>query len=83
MMVHVATIGYAREPDFEVQAPGTPTTEETMAWAMLHRPVFHAACKEEGIDMRAAQRIVGAFQKKQGARKRRDNLEGPKREAKL
>ncbi len=76
-------IGYAREPDFEVQAPGTPTTEERMAWAMLHRPVFHAACKGEGIDMGAAQRIVDAFLKKQGARKQRDNLEGRKREAKL
>ncbi|KJA17714.1 hypothetical protein HYPSUDRAFT_90506 [Hypholoma sublateritium FD-334 SS-4] len=83
MMIRVATIGYAREPDFEVQAPNTPTTEERIAWALLHRPAFRAACQEEGIDMKVARRIVDAFQKKQGARKRKERLERPRREAKL
>lgn len=83
MMIRVATIGYAREPDFEAHAPNTPTTEERMAWALLHRHVLRAACEEEGVDMRVAQRIVDAMLKKQKARKRNERTEGSNREAKL
>ncbi|KAF8187200.1 NUDIX hydrolase domain-like protein [Pholiota molesta] len=64
ILIRVATIGYARVPDFEVQAPNTPTKEEKMAWALVHRPVFRAACEKEGVDLRAAKRIVEQVKKK-------------------
>lgn len=83
MMIRVATIGYAREPDFELHAPNVPTTEERIAWALLHRPVFQNACKEEGIDRKVPQRIIDVLLKKQKARQRKEEAEGVKREAKL
>lgn len=64
MLIRVATIGYARVPDFEVQAPNAPTREEKMAWALVHRPVFRAACEKEGVDLKVAKRIVEQVKKK-------------------
>ncbi|KAF9477836.1 hypothetical protein BDN70DRAFT_809966 [Pholiota conissans] len=64
MMIRVATIGYGREPDFEVHPPNASTTTERMAWALLNRPAFRKACEEEGVDMRTAKRVVEEFMKK-------------------
>ena len=58
MLIRVATIGYAREPDFEVHPPGTPFTRERIAWALLSRKVFRDACEKEGIDLSYAKRLV-------------------------
>lgn len=58
MLIRVATIGYAREPDFEVHPPGMPFTQERIAWALLNRKVFRDACEKEGIDLSYARRLV-------------------------
>ena len=50
MLIRTAAIGYGREPDFEVNPPNAPLTEERIAHAMLHLPVFREAFKREGID---------------------------------
>ncbi|KIM38741.1 hypothetical protein M413DRAFT_52300, partial [Hebeloma cylindrosporum] len=57
MLIRVATIGYAREPDFEVHPPNAPTTEERIAWALLNRDVFRIPCEKEGIDLTPARRL--------------------------
>ncbi|EAU82611.1 hypothetical protein CC1G_07893 [Coprinopsis cinerea okayama7 len=59
MLIRVATIGYGREPDFEVHPPGAPTMDERIAWALVHRKVFKDACEKEGIDLGLARRIAG------------------------
>ncbi|TFK33195.1 NUDIX hydrolase domain-like protein [Crucibulum laeve] len=59
ILIRVATIGYAREPDFEVNPRGTPTQEQRIAWALLSRPAFREACIMEGIDLSTARRIAG------------------------
>lgn len=33
--------------------------EQRIAWALLTRPVFQKACKEERIDVRVAREIAG------------------------
>ncbi|KAF5334412.1 hypothetical protein D9611_013561 [Ephemerocybe angulata] len=59
MLIRTATIGYGREPSFEVHAPGSPSTEERIAWALLTRKVFVDACEKEGVDLTVARRIAG------------------------
>jgi len=68
MLIRVATIGYARQPDFEVGVPGTVTTEERIAYALLNRKVFRDACVRENIDLRPAKRVVEASQRKERER---------------
>lgn len=68
MLIRTATIGYGHQPDFEVHAPGAPSTEVRIAWALLHRKVFRDACEKEGIDLRIAEKVSGVNQKKQGGR---------------
>ncbi|KAH9931777.1 NUDIX hydrolase domain-like protein [Amylocystis lapponica] len=50
MLIRVATVGYGREPDFELYAPGQPTLEQRLAHALKHHPVFRKAARREGID---------------------------------
>ncbi|KAI0355435.1 hypothetical protein OH77DRAFT_1424933 [Trametes cingulata] len=50
ILIKVATIGYGREPDFEPYAPGQPTTQQRIAHALRHDPVFREAELAEGID---------------------------------
>jgi len=84
MLIRVATVGYAREPDFEVQPPNAPTLEERIAWALLNRDTFRILCEEEGIDMKPARRILHAREKKNRERQRREKeKEKKKRESKL
>ncbi|KAF8805986.1 hypothetical protein BYT27DRAFT_7339260 [Phlegmacium glaucopus] len=64
MLIRVATIGYAREPDFEVQAPNELSIEERIAWVLLNRKVFRDACERESIDLRPAEKIVKRFEKR-------------------
>lgn len=59
MLIRVATIGYGREPDFEVHAPNAPSLEQRLAWALLTRKVFWDACEKEGVDLSPARRIAG------------------------
>ncbi|KAI0832854.1 NUDIX hydrolase domain-like protein [Trametes gibbosa] len=50
ILIKVATIGYGREPDFEPYAPGEPTTQQRIAHALRHDPVFREAERAENID---------------------------------
>ncbi|KAI0940346.1 hypothetical protein AcV5_001480 [Taiwanofungus camphoratus] len=50
ILISVATIGYEREPDFEVSALDEPSQEERLLYAVKHDPVFRDAAREEGID---------------------------------
>ncbi|OBZ70381.1 Nudix hydrolase 15, mitochondrial [Grifola frondosa] len=50
ILIRVATIGYARAPDFEVNAPGQPSQEQRIARALKHDPIFREAAALEGID---------------------------------
>ncbi|KAF9449059.1 hypothetical protein P691DRAFT_728642 [Macrolepiota fuliginosa MF-IS2] len=59
MMIRVATIGYGRQPDFEVITPGAPSLDERIAWALLSRPVFRHACEKEGVDLALPMKICG------------------------
>ncbi|KAF8804812.1 hypothetical protein BYT27DRAFT_7225169 [Phlegmacium glaucopus] len=58
MLIRVATIRYAREPDFEAQSPNELSIEERIAWVSLNRKVFRDACEKESIDLRSAEKIV-------------------------
>jgi len=49
ILIQVATIGYARQPDFEVELPGGPTREQRIAYSALHDENFRKAFDEEGI----------------------------------
>jgi coenzyme A diphosphatase NUDT7 len=49
MLIRTATIGYAREPDYEVQPPDAPSMEERIAYVMLHNPNFRDAFIAEGL----------------------------------
>ena len=59
MLIKTATIGYGRQPEFEVYSPNAPTMEQRMAWALLNRKVFWEACEKEGIDLSLARKIAG------------------------
>jgi len=84
MLIRVATVGYAREPDFEVQPPNAPTLEERIAWALLNRDTFRIPCEKEGVDMRPAKRILQAREKKHRERQKREReKEKRKRDSKL
>lgn len=60
ILVRVSTIGYGREPEFEVDPPGSPSKEVRLAWSVLSRPAFKAACEKEAlrVDWEALKRIV-------------------------
>lgn len=45
----MATIGYARNPAFQVQPLDAPTMEERIAHALLTHPTFRQAYTEEGM----------------------------------
>jgi len=69
MLIRVATIGYSREPDFEVHSRNELSKVEKMAWALLNRKVFREACENEGIDLRPAEKIVKRFERRLGGKK--------------
>ncbi|THU97257.1 hypothetical protein K435DRAFT_722017 [Dendrothele bispora CBS 962.96] len=63
ILIHVAQVGYKREPDFEVEPPPfdsgprseeeslVPTTDMRIAWALLNRPSpIYDALVEEGLE---------------------------------
>ena len=50
ILIRVASIGYAHEPDFEPYAPDQPTMQQRIAHALQHDPVFREAELAEGID---------------------------------
>jgi peroxisomal coenzyme A diphosphatase NUDT7 len=54
VLIRTATIGYGREPDFEVNSPNAPLAEERIAYEMLHNPVFREACDLEGLKLNEA-----------------------------
>ena len=43
-------VGYGRQPDYELFAPGQLTREQRLAYAMKHNEVLRQAQKEEGLD---------------------------------
>ena len=68
VLIRVATVGYGREPDYEVHAPDEPSQEERMAFELKTSPILREACLKEGIDpdkapepssLRAARRSDG------------------------
>ena len=69
ILIRIAIIGYAREPDFEVNSPNELSLEERIAWALLNRKVFKDACENEGIDLRFAEKIVKRFERKLAEKK--------------
>ena len=81
ILIRVATIGYAREPDFEVHPPAAVSNEARMAYALLNRKVFRDACKKENINLLVAKSIVESGVrreqervKERGKRKHRNKL---------
>jgi peroxisomal coenzyme A diphosphatase NUDT7 len=64
ILIRAATIGYAREPDFEVRSPKELSMEERIAWALLNRKIFRDACEREGVDLRSAEKIVKRFERR-------------------
>ncbi|KAJ7081168.1 NUDIX hydrolase domain-like protein [Mycena belliarum] len=61
ILIRAATIAHAREPDFEVAAPGSQTGEARIAWAILSNPVFSAAYNAEAIKVNwdVVRRLAG------------------------
>ncbi|KAF8165916.1 NUDIX hydrolase domain-like protein [Crassisporium funariophilum] len=74
MLIRVATIGYARQPDFEVSPPGALSTEERIAWALVNKPVFREACDRERVDLGVARRILRRLGLEEGMEKRESKL---------
>lgn len=58
ILIRVATIGYAREPDFEIYPPTAVSNEGRIAYALLNREIFRDACKKENINLLVAKSIV-------------------------
>ncbi|KZT70259.1 hypothetical protein DAEQUDRAFT_214953 [Daedalea quercina L-15889] len=50
VLIRVATIGYGKEPDFDVYAPDQPSQEERIAYELRTNSPLRAACRREGID---------------------------------
>ncbi|EPQ58856.1 hypothetical protein GLOTRDRAFT_69833 [Gloeophyllum trabeum ATCC 11539] len=50
ILIEVATIGYAQEPEFEVEAPDQPSQFERIVCAMKYTEHFREAQREEGLD---------------------------------
>lgn len=49
-MIRVAQIGYGRDPDFELMAPGQTSLEERIAYVIKHDERLREACIAEGIE---------------------------------
>jgi len=47
--IECARIGYKREPEFELLAPGGPSMEMRVAWSLLYHSKWKEAFEEEGI----------------------------------
>ena len=50
ILIHVATIGYGRAPEFPSRAPAQYLMEERIRYALKHKEVFREAMKKENID---------------------------------
>ena len=55
IMIRVATIGYARPPDFEVRAPGEPEMAERIDYALKNSARFRRAFAEEAAAAAASR----------------------------
>ncbi|GLB34335.1 putative NUDIX domain containing protein [Lyophyllum shimeji] len=75
IMIRVASIGYARTPEFEVQPPRAPKLEARLAWALLSRPEFREAYSKEGIkvDWGRLRRLAEVHEARSGEGKDRDS----------
>jgi hypothetical protein len=61
ILIQVAIIGYARQPDFEVDLPGGLAREERLAHAMLHDEILRKALADEGVDPTENDRVCSAL----------------------
>ncbi|KAF8076966.1 NUDIX hydrolase domain-like protein [Lyophyllum atratum] len=61
ILIRVASIGYARAPEFEVEPPGAPGLEKRLAWAVLSKPEVWEALEREGVrvDWRRIRKLAG------------------------
>lgn len=51
ILVRVAQIGYCRDPDFELYAPGQLSLEDRIAMALSKDDILRKACETERVDM--------------------------------
>ncbi|GJJ11070.1 hypothetical protein Clacol_005301 [Clathrus columnatus] len=52
ILIRVAQIGYNRDTEFEVNAPGQLSLEDRIAVALFENDVLRKACQNENIDMK-------------------------------
>lgn len=50
ILIRVAIVGYGRQPDYELVAPGQWTHEQRVAYVMKNNPILREAQKKESID---------------------------------
>jgi len=70
ILIRTAIVGYARQPDYEVQPPGAPSMEERIAYTMLHNKVFRDALIAEGLD-KNDHTLITLLREKEKERQRR------------
>jgi peroxisomal coenzyme A diphosphatase NUDT7 len=83
ILIRTATIGYARQPSFEVNAPDAPSMNARIASSMLYHPTFREALEMEGVvvDERLLRELEGEGRGERGKGKgiRRRDGEGERR----
>ncbi|KAF8512128.1 hypothetical protein JB92DRAFT_340107 [Gautieria morchelliformis] len=50
ILIRTAQIGYARDPEYELCAPGQASLEDRIAIAMQQQETLRKACRDEGIE---------------------------------
>ncbi|KAL1743746.1 NUDIX hydrolase domain-like protein [Schizophyllum fasciatum] len=48
ILIHAASIGYGRKPEFELNPPGAPSWRERIEWALAKHPGFQLGHSERG-----------------------------------
>ena len=73
ILIRVATVGYAREPDFKVAAPDQLSQPERIAHMLKYHPVFREAAIKEGINPDKTPDMSQHQQRRREDRRRRKN----------
>ncbi|PSR83462.1 hypothetical protein PHLCEN_2v5734 [Hermanssonia centrifuga] len=50
ILIHAASVGYVRQPEFQVYAPGQLEHKERIRYAMRHSDILRNAQLKKGID---------------------------------